>query len=49
MRNPTEFHHIFVNVIHMTVTVHSVSLGLENCKFECVTHCIEEGGKEYLG
>jgi hypothetical protein len=33
----------------MTVTVHSASLGLENCKFECVPHSTEEGEKEYLG
>jgi hypothetical protein len=49
MSNPTQFHHIFLNVIYMTVTVHSASLGLENCKFECVPYCIEEGGKGYLG
>jgi len=49
MLNPTAFHHIFVNVIYMTVTVHIASLGLGNCKFECVPYCTEEGGKEYLG
>jgi hypothetical protein len=32
----------------MTVTLYSDSLGLENCKFEYVPYCTEEGGKGYL-